>query len=231
MIKEPVLTEETIIEVTLTSETHIETFQISIQITKPAVLTLAEFREQATKNGENVIVEGIVSCLVKAVGDTSWTFFITDETGTVFCKTKKDVNVGDKVRIQGNMDLYYGLPQIASNATITILSSNNEVSEKSFHKDATIADLVNNNTAGEAGKCGAEVYTHVQATIHVSSSRVYITVENQEIDLYNYTNAKYYEENYQPLEKLDGQTILLDLVAYNWYKTQYTYVIVSYTTL
>lgn len=231
MIKEPVLTEETIIEVTLTSETHIETFQISIQITRPAVLTLAEFRELATKNGENVIVEGIVSCLVKAAGDTSWTFFITDETGTVFCKTKKDVNVGDKVRIQGNMDLYYGLPQIASNATITILSSNNEVSEKSFHKDATIADLVNNNTAGEAGKCGAEVYTHVQATIHVSSSRVYITVENQEIDLYNYTNAKYYEENYQPLEKLDGQTILLDLVAYNWYKTQYTYVIVSYTTL
>ena len=230
-IKEPVVTEETIIEVTLNSKEHVEMFVISIKITKPLVLTLAQFREQATKHGDNVIVEGVVSCLVKAAGDTSWTFFITDETGTIFCKTKKDVQIGDKVRIQGTMDLYYGLPQISSNAIITVLSSNHEISEESFHKNATIADLVNNNTIGEAGKCGAEVYTNVQATIHVSNSRVYITVGNQEIDLYNYTNAKYYEENYQSLELLDGQTIYLQLIAYNWYKSQYTYVILSYETL
>ena len=123
------------------------------------------------------------------------------------------------------MDLYYGLPQVASSATVTIISTGNTVDATSFNQQATINDLATNNTLGEAGRCGALVYMNVEATLHVSSERVYISVGDVEIDLYNYTNAKYYAENYQPLESLDGKVVVLDLVAYNWYKTQYTYVV------
>jgi len=223
--KEPTMSENTTIDVTLTSKNHVTTFTVDIVITKANLITMAEFRENATRNGENVIVEGIVSCLVKSAGDTTWAFYVTDGTGTIYCKTKAKVNVGDKVRIQGNMDLYYGLPQIASNATITILSTGNIVDATSFNHQATINDLATNNTLGEDGKCGALVYMNVEATLHVSSERVYISVGDVEIDLYNYTNAKYYAENYQPLESLDGKVVVLDLVAFNWYKTQYTYVV------
>lgn len=227
-IKEPVLTETVTIDVTLKSDSHESTLTITFQITKAQTITMAEFREQAKKGGENVIVEGVVSALVKTSKDQTWTFFVTDATGTIFCKTKANVNVGDKVRIQGNMDLYYGLPQVAANAVITVLSRNNTVDSTSFNQNATITDLVNNNTIGESGKFGATVYTKVQATIYVSSSRVYICVGDQEINLYNYTNASYYEEVYKPLEAYNGQTITLDLVAYNWYQSQYTYVIMGY---
>lgn len=227
-IKEPVLTEIVNVEVTLKSGDNESKTTLTFQITKAEAITIAEFRNQAKKGGENVVVEGIVSSLVKYNNDKTWTFFVTDATGTILCKTKADVNVGDMVRIQGNMDLYYGLPQISTNAIITVLSTGNTVDQTSFNQNATIADLVNNNTLGEAGKCGGMVYTNVKATIHVSNSRVYISVGNQEIDLYMYTNASYYEAAYKPLEAYDGQEITLDLVAYSWYQSQYTYVVMGY---
>lgn len=226
-VNEPVLTEKATITVNLNIGDYEYQFTFDVQLTKPELISLAEFREIAKKSGDNVLVEGIVSCLVKSANESTWTFFITDETGTIFCKTKAAVKVGDKVRIQGNTDLYYGLPQVSSNAIVTVISSNNEIPTNSFTKDANITDLVKNNNDGEAAKVGATVYTNVKAILHVSTSRVYISVDNMEIELYNYTNAKYYEEVYKPLEQLDGKEVTLNLVAYNWYKTQYTYVIMQ----
>ena len=71
------------------------------------------------------------------------------------------------------------------------------------------------------------VYSDVVATIHVSSSRVYISVNDSEIDMYYYANAKYYEYNYKELESLDGKEVKLTLISYNVYNSVYTYVIAS----
>lgn len=41
-----------------------------------------------------------------------------------------------------------------------------------------------------------------------------LSLGSVEIDLYNYTNAKYYAENYQELEALNGKTIVVTLVSF-----------------
>ena len=209
------------------------TIEVSFKIVKAESITVAAFREQAQRNGSTVIVEGIVSAVVKSKGATSWGFFVTDETGTLYCKTLGTVEVGDQVILKGNMDLYYGLPQFAAGATITVVSKGNAVPNNSFIQDILFANLAAASLAGEDAKLGAVVYQDVVATIHVegTSQRAYLSVGNDEIELYNYTNANYYAENYQALEAFNGKTIRVTLIAYNWYKTQYTYVIPNYTVV
>lgn len=200
---------------------------ITFKVTKVNAITIEEARALAKKNGDTVLVEGIVIAQVRSEGASSWGVYIADETGTMFCKQTSTAEVGDKVSISGKLDLYYGLPQFATGATVTILSSNNDVPTNSFTKNATIDDLVAANESGEAGKCGAKVWTDVVATIHVSSSRVYISVGDKEVNMYYYTNAKYYEYNYKKLEALDGKEVKLSLIAYNLYNGEYTFVISS----
>lgn len=100
------------------------------------------------------------------------------------------------------MDLYYGLPQFADGSTITILSQGNAVPTSSFLKDKTLEEVAVDSKAGENALLGGIVYMDVEATVHVSASgeRAYLSLGSVEIDLYNYTNAKYYAENYQELE-------------------------------
>lgn len=229
-IATPTQTEDVSISLVLTYGSTETTIDIFFKIVKAEILTIEQFREKATKNGETVIVEGIVSSIVKSSGATKWNFYITDETGTIYCKTQAAVEVGDKVLIKGNMDLYYGLPQFADGSTITILSQGNAVPTSSFLKDKTLEDVAVDSKAGENALLGGIVYMDVEATVHVSASgeRAYLSLGSVEIDLYNYTNAKYYAENYQELEALNGKTIVVTLVSFNWYKTQYTYVIANY---
>ena len=200
---------------------------VSFKLVKVETLTIAECREKAKKNGDTVVVEGIVIAQVRSAGAKSWGVFIADATGTMFCKQTSTAEVGDKVTINGKLDLYYGLPQIATGATVTVVSKNNEIPTDAYLKNATIADLVKANEAGETAKLGGMVYSDVVATIHVSSSRVYISVDDSEIDMYYYANAKYYEYNYKELESLDGKEVKLTLISYNVYNSVYTYVIAS----
>ena len=83
--------------------------------------------------------------------------------------------------------------------------------------------------AGEAAQCGGYVYTNVVGTLNITASgeKVSITSGDTEIVMYNYSNAKFYQENYQALEALNGKEVKVTLVAYNWYQTQYTYIITS----
>jgi len=232
-IATPTQTEDVSISLVLTYGSTETTIDIFFKIVKAEILTIEQFREKATKNGETVIVEGIVSSIVKSSGATKWNFYITDETGTIYCKTQAAVEVGDKVLIKGNMDLYYGLPQFADGSTITILSQGNAVPTSSFLKDKTLEEVAVDSKAGENALLGGIVYMDVEATVHVSASgeRAYLSLGSVEIDLYNYTNAKYYAENYQELEALNGKTIVVTLVSFNWYKTQYTYVIANYVVV
>lgn len=200
---------------------------VTFKVAKVDTITISEARALAKKNGDTVVVEGIVIAQVRSEGASSWGVYIADETGTMFCKQTSTAEVGDKVSISGKLDLYYGLPQFANGATVTVLSKNNPVPTNSFTQNATIDDLLAANEAGEAGKCGAKVWTDVVATIHVSSSRVYISVGEKEVNMYYYTNAKYYEYNYKKLEALDGKEVKLSLIAYNLYNGEYTFVISS----
>ena len=145
----------------------------------------------------------------------------------MFCKQTSTAVVGDKVLVSGKLDLYYGLPQIATGATVTIISHDNTIPTNSFNQNATIDDLISANEAGENGKFGAVVWTDVAATIHVSTNRVYISVGDKEVDMYYYTNANYYAYNYQKLEGIDGTEVKLTLIAYNVYKGAYSFVISS----
>lgn len=230
IIANPTKTEDVQLVLNLTYGTYDVSISISFKIVKAQTITIAEFREQAQRNGETVVVEGIVSSLVKSKDATSWGFYVTDETGTIYCKTQGTVEVGDRVILKGNMDLYYGLPQFASGTTITVVSKGNEIPTNSFIVNPDFTDLVSASTSGEESKSGAIIYKDVVATINLDGykQRVYLSVGDDEIDLYNYTNANYYEENYQALESLSGQTIRVTLVSYNWYKTQYTFVLVNY---
>ena len=232
-IASPTQTEDVTLALDFAYGTYQTTIEVSFKIVKAESITVATFREQAQRNGSTVVVEGIVSAVVKSKGATSWGFFVTDETGTLYCKTQGTVEVGDKVILKGNMDLYYGLPQFAADTTITVVSKGNEVPNNSFIKDILFANLVAASLAGEDAKLGAVVYQDVVATVHVegANQRAYLSVGSDEIELYNYTNANYYAENYQALEALNGKNICVTLIAYNWYKTQYTYVIANYTVV
>ena len=117
------------------------------------------------------------------------------------------------------MDLYYGLPQFADGSTITILSQGNAVPTSSFLKDKTLEEVAVDSKAGENALLGGIVYMDVEATVHVSASgeRAYLSLGSV--------------ENYQELEALNGKTIVVTLVSFNWYKTQYTYVIANYVVV
>lgn len=227
-VAEPTTTEQVTLSLSFKVGDVSEVLDITFNVVKPDVITLQEFRDQAQKKGPTVVVEGIVSALVKSSGQSTWTFYLTDGTATIFSYSKAAVEVGDMVRIQGQIDIYYGLPQI-SNGTVTILSKGNEVPTESFNKDYTLSDVVADATAGEASKNGGKVYVDVIATLNITSSgeEVSLTVGDDKIAMYNYTNASYYTENYQSLESLNGKEVKVTIIAYNWYKTQYTYVIAS----
>lgn len=200
---------------------------VTFKVSKVEKITIAEARNKAKKNGDTVDVEGIVIAEVRSAGAKAWGVFIADETGTMFCKQTSTAVVGDKVLVSGKLDLYYGLPQIATGATVTIISHDNTIPTNSFNQNATIDDLISANEAGENGKFGAVVWTDVAATIHVSTNRVYISVGDKEVDMYYYTNANYYAYNYQKLEEIDGTEVKLTLIAYNVYKGAYSFVISS----
>lgn len=231
-VAEPIVSEEVTLKLNLKCGEYEEIFEVSFTLTKAAALSLVDFREQAAKNGPTVVVEGVVTALVKNAGASTWTFYLSDETGTIFSYIKSSVEVGDKVRIQGQISIYYGLPQI-TNGTVTILSNNNSLIENSFVKNASLEDVDADSILGESAKMGGIVYKDVIGTIHVTGSgeKVYMTQDDVEIVMYNYTNTSYYTENYQELEVLNGKQIKATLISYNWYQTQYTYVIASYTVV
>ena len=228
VVAEPTVTETVKITVNFTLGEYNEDIIISFNVVKAALMSLKDFRDQAAKGGPTVVVEGVVSALVKSAGQTQWTFFITDGTATIFSYSQAAVEVGDKVRIQGNIDSYYGLPQI-SKGTVEILSSGNVIPETSFNQNATLEDVAKDAFSGEATKAGGLVYTNVVGTLNITASgeKVSITLGDTEIVMYNYSNAKFYELNYQQLEAFNGKEVKVTLVAYNWYQTQYTYVITN----
>lgn len=228
VVAEPTATETVKITVNFKLGEYNEDIVITFNVVKAALMSLKDFRDQAAKGGPTVVVEGIVCGLVKSSGQSQWTFFITDGTATIFSYSQAAVEVGDKVRIQGNIDIYYGLPQI-SKGTVEILSSGNAIPETSFNQNATLDNVAADAFSGEAAKAGGLVYTNVVGTLHITSSgeKVSITAGETEIVMYNYSNAKFYELNYQQLEALNGKEVKVTLVAYNWYQTQYTYVITS----
>lgn len=198
---------------------------VSFNYTVLSLITIAEARGKAVKNGETVSIEGVVIQQVRSEGSSSWGVFIADSTGVMFVKQTSTAEVGDKLSIVGSLDLYYGMPQIASGATISVISKGNAIPDNTFNKNATINDLVQVNAAGESGKLGATVYLNVTGTFHCSSTGVYITVGDVRINMYYYTNAKYYAYNYTALESLDGKEVKLDLISYNVYNGEYTFVI------
>lgn len=228
VVNEPTSTETVKITVNFKIGDFDEDIVISFNVVKAELMSLKEFREKAAKGGPTVVVEGVVNAIVKSAGQTQWTFFITDGTATIFSYSQAAVEVGDKVRIQGNIDIYYGLPQI-SKGTVTVLSSGNEIPQASFNNNATLADVAKDAFTSEAAKCGGLVYTNVTGTLHITASgeKVSITSGDTEITMYNFTNAKFYELNYQQLEALNGKEVKVTLIAYNWYQTQYTYVIAN----
>lgn len=226
LLPEPMKSENVTLVFTYNNNSAVD-ITVSFNVVKVETTTISECREKAKKNGETVSVEGIVISQVRSEGASSWGVFIADETGTIFCKQTSTAEVGDKIAITGKLDLYYGLPQIASGATVTVISKGNDIPTNAFNKNANISDLVNANKIGESGKFGAVVWTDVVATIHVSSERVYISVGDEEVNMYYYTNAKYYAYNYANLEYLDGKEVKLSLIAYNVYNGAYSFVISS----
>lgn len=227
-VAEPNTSETAKLVLNLKLGSYEETIEVSFNIVKASVISLKDFRDQAAKGGPTVVVEGIVCGLVKSSGATKWNFYVTDGTATILSYSSAAVAVGDKVRIQGNIDIYYGLPQI-SKGTVEILSSGNVIPQDSFKVNATLAEVASDAKAGEAAKNGGLVYTNVTGTLNITTSgeKVSITSGDTEVVMYNYTNAKFYAENYQPLEALAGKEVKVTLVAYNWYQTQYTYIITS----
>jgi hypothetical protein len=227
-VKEPVLSEAVKIVVNFKLGDYNENITISFNIVRASLMTLKEFRDQAVKGGPTVVVEGIVCGLIKSSGSKTWNFYITDGTATILSYSSAAVQMGDKVRIKGNIDIYYGLPQI-SKGTVEVLSSGNVIPQNSFKVNATLADVASDAKAGEAAKNGGLVYTNVVGTLNITTSgeKVSITSGDTEVVMYNYANAKFYAENYQPLEALAGKEVKVTLVSYNWYQTQYTYIITS----
>ena len=227
-VKEPTTTETVKLVLNFKLGEYNEDITVSFNVVKASVIALNDFRAQAAKNGPTVVVEGIVCGLVKSSGASKWTFYVTDGTATILSYSQAAVQVGDKVRIQGNIDIYYGLPQI-SKGTVEILSSGNVIPQDSFKVNAKLADVASDAKAGEAAKNGGLVYTNVVGTLNITTSgeKVSITSGDTEVVMYNYTNAKFYAENYQPLEALAGKEVKVTLVSYNWYQTQYTYIITS----
>ena len=227
-VKEPTVTETVNLVVNFKLGEYNENITITFNVVKASLMSLKEFREQAAKGGPTVVVEGVVCGLVKSSGSAKWNFYITDGTGTILSYSSAAVEIGDKVRIQGNIDIYYGLPQI-SKGTVEILSSGNSIPTESFKVNATLADVAKDALAGEAAKNGGVVYTNVTGVLNITTQgeKVSITSGDTEVVMYNYTNAKFYQENYQALESLNGKEVKVTLVAYNWYQTQYTYIITS----
>ncbi len=228
VVKEPVVTETVKVVVSFKLGDFNENIQIEFNVVKAGLVSLKDFRDQAAKNGPTVVVEGIVCGLVKSSGSTKWNFYITDGTATILSYSSAEVQVGDKVRIQGNIDIYYGLPQI-SKGTVEVLSKGNVIPQDSFKVKASLAEVAQDAVAGEAAKNGGLVYTEVVGTLNITTSgeKVSITSGETEVVMYNYSNAKFYEENYQPLEAFAGKEVKVTLIAYNWYQTQYTYIITS----
>ena len=227
-VKEPTSTENAKVVVNFKLGEYNEDITIAFNVVKASVISLKDFRDQAAKGGPTVVVEGIVCGLVKSSGASTWNFYVTDGTATILSYSSAAVEVGDKVRIQGNIDIYYGLPQI-SKGTVEVLSSGNVIPQDAFKVNASLKDVASDAFAGEAAKNGGLVYTNVTGTLNITTQgeKVSITSGDTEIVMYNYTNAKFYQENYQPLEALNGKQVKVTLVSYNWYQTQYTYIITS----
>lgn len=227
-VKEPTATETVKVVVNFKLGEYNEDITISFNVVKASVISLKDFRDQAAKGGPTVVVEGIVCGLVKSSGASTWNFYVTDGTATILSYSSAAVEVGDKVRIQGNIDIYYGLPQI-SKGTVEVLSSGNVIPQDAFKVNASLKDVASDAFAGEAAKNGGLVYTNVTGTLNITTQgeKVSITSGDTEIVMYNYSNAKFYQENYQPLEALNGKQVKVTLVSYNWYQTQYTYIITS----
>ncbi len=231
-VKEPTLSEIVKLLLNFKLGEYNEDIEVSFKVVKANVISLKEFRDQAKKNGPTVIVEGIVCGLAKTSGQSKWNFYLTDGTATIFSYSSAAVQIGDKVRIQGNIDIYYGQPQI-SKGTVTILSSGNSIPQEAFKVNATVADVAKDAFTSESAMMGAVVYTNVTGILNITTSgeKVSITSGDTEIVMYNYTNAKFYQENYQALEALNGKEVKVTLVSYNWYQTQYTYIITSCETI
>ena len=227
-VKEPTLSETVKLVLNFKLGEYNENIEVSFNIVKANVISLKDFRDQAKKNGPTVVVEGIVCGLVKSSDQSQWNFYLTDGTATIFSYSSAAVKIGDKVRIQGNIDIFYGQPQI-SKGTVTILSSGNSIPQEAFKVNATVADVAKDAFTSESAMMGAVVYTNVVGTLNITTSgeKVSITSGDTEIVMYNYTNAKFYQENYQALEALNGKEVKVTLVSYNWYQTQYTYIITS----
>lgn len=227
-VAEPNASETAKLVLNLKLGSYEENIEVSFNIVKASVISLKDFRDQAAKGGPTVVIEGIVCGLVKSSGATKWNFYVTDGTATILSYSSAAVEVGDKVRIQGNIDIYYGLPQI-SKGTVEVLSSGNVIPQDSFKVNASLKDVASDAFAGETAKNGGLVYTNVTGTLNITTSgeKVSITSGDTEIVMYNYTNAKFYAENYQALESFAGKEVKVTLISYNWYQTQYTYLITS----
>ena len=200
---------------------------VTFKVTKLESMTVTDARDKAKKNGETVSLEGVVVGITRSEGANTWGFYLADESGIIFVKEPSTVVVGDKVKVTGSLDLYYGMPQIAKGATIEIISNDNPLPDGAFKENATIKDLADANTAGEDAKLGAVGWKDIIVTIYVSESKVYITDGEHEATMYYYANSKYYAYNYKNLESLNGKKVKLSVISYNVYNNEYTFVITS----
>lgn len=113
------------------------------------VIPISEARSKS--KGDSVNVEGIVFTTdYNLSSTTSSSYYIYDETGAInlfVSKGKKDLKIGDKVRVGGKIDIYNGLTEvIALPANIEVLSSDNPEPEPIV----VTMDDVNNGEALEA---------------------------------------------------------------------------------
>lgn len=107
------------------------------------VIPISEARSKS--KGDSVNVEGIVFTTDYNLSNTtSSSYYIYDETGAInlfVSKGKKDLKIGDKVRVGGHIEFYNQLTQIvAKQANITVLSTGNQMPEP---VDFTLNDTLN----------------------------------------------------------------------------------------
>ncbi len=85
------------------------------------VKTVAEVKKLAA--GQAVIIEGVIDCIWSG---SFRDFFIADETGSivVYATLPQGFKLGDKVRIEGTTDNFYGMPQIKKDGLkVTLIES------------------------------------------------------------------------------------------------------------
>lgn len=226
-IPEPIVSMDVTLTISYKTDKSETIINVTFKVTKLESMTVADARDKAKKNGETVSLEGVVVGITRSEGANTWGFYLADESGIIFVKEPSTVVVGDKVKVTGSLDLYYGMPQIAKGATIEIISNDNPLPDGAFKENATIKDLADANTSGEAAKLGAVGWKDIIVTIYVSESKVYITDGEHEATMYYYANSKYYAYNYKNLESLNGKKVKLSVISYNVYNNEYTFVITS----